>query len=211
MSVTSYRTVARDGSAEIVVSRSRFRCSVARVSDEVGARTFVESIRREHWEARHHCVAFVVGPERKLEQSNDDGEPPGTGGPPILDVIRGRELSDVVAVVSRWFGGTLLGTGRLARAYGDATRGALDEVGVVERVLRVLCEVTVDIAAVGRLEHDLRSRGAHVLGVDYTAEATLRFAVPPRSRGTAEALVAELTSGGSALRVVGEQWVDADG
>jgi putative IMPACT (imprinted ancient) family translation regulator len=153
----------------------------------------------------------VLGPDRRLEQSSDDGEPPGTGGPPILDVIRGRELSDVVAVVSRWFGGTLLGTGRLARAYGDATRAALDEVGVAERVLQVLCEVTVDIAAVGRLEHDLRSRGAHVLGVDYTGEATLRFAVPPRSRGTAEALVAELTSGASALRVVGEQWVDADG
>ncbi len=183
MPVTSYRTVARDGSAEIVVSRSRFRCSVARASDEVAARTFVETIRREHWDARHHCVAFVLGPDRTLEQSNDDGEPPGT----------------------------LLGTGRLARAYGDATRAALDEVGTVERVLQVLCEVTVDIAAVGRLEHDLRSRGAHVLGVDYTAEATLRFAVPPRSRGTAEALVAELTSGGSALRVVGEQWVDADG
>ena len=135
------------------------------------------------------------GPDRAVEQSSDDGEPPGTGGPPILAVLRGRELTDVVAVVSRWFGGVMLGTGGLSRAYADATRAALDEVGVVERVLQELCEVSVDIAAVGRLEHDLRSRGARVLGVEYTGEASLRFAIPPRARGVAEEIIAELTSG----------------
>ena len=209
MAVSSYLTPARDGVAEVQVEKSRFLCTIARVSDEVGARGVVDQVRKRHWDAGHHCNAFIIGPERAIEQASDDGEPPGTGGPPILAVLRGRELSDVVAVVSRWFGGVMLGTGGLTRAYADATRAALEEVGVVERVLQELCEVSVDIAAVGRLEHDLRSRGANVLGVEYTGEASLRFAIPPRARAIAEEIIAELTSGASELRVIGQRWVDA--
>jgi uncharacterized YigZ family protein len=206
--VTTYRTVARDGSAEIEVSRSRFRCSVARVEDEVGARAAVEGCRKEFWDARHHCSAFVIGPERALERSNDDGEPPGTAGAPMLDVLRGRQLSDVVVVVTRWFGGTLLGTGGLTRAYGDAVRAALDEVGERERVLQAIGEVSADHARVGRLEHALRSRGATVLGVEYADRAVVRLAIAPLAFTGAEEVVAELTEGESLLKQVGEQWVD---
>jgi uncharacterized YigZ family protein len=209
VSDTSYLTIARDGSAEIEESRSRFRCTLARVGDEEGARAVVDQVRKQHWDAAHHCTAFIVGPDRASEASSDGGEPPGTGGAPMLEVLRGRELTDVVAVVSRWFGGTLLGTGGLVRAYAGATRTALDEVGVVERVLHDLCEVEVDIAAVGQLEHALRSRGARVLGVEYTSEASLQFAIPPMARAVAEEIVAELTSGSVTLRVIGQRWVDA--
>jgi uncharacterized YigZ family protein len=206
--VTTYRTVARDGSAEIEVSRSRFRCSVARVEDEVAARAAVEGCRREFWDARHHCSAFVIGPERTLERSSDDGEPPGTAGAPMLDVLRGRQLSDVVVVVTRWFGGTLLGSGGLTRAYGDAVRAALDEVGERERVLQAIGEVSAEHARVGRLEHALRSRGATVLGVEYADRAVVRLAIAPLAFTGAEEVVAELTGGESVLKRVGEQWVD---
>ena len=209
MSVSSYLTVARDGVAEIEVDKSRFRCLVARVVDEPAARAVVEQQRRDHWDARHHASAFVLGPEALIAQSSDDGEPPGTAGAPILEVLRGRGLSDLVAVVTRWFGGRLLGTGGLARAYAGAARAAVEEAGITERVLHELCEVEVDIAAVGRLEHDLRSRGARVLGVDYTGEAALRFAVPPMARAATEEIIAELTSGQARLRVLGQEWVDA--
>jgi uncharacterized YigZ family protein len=209
MSVTSYLTIARDSVAEIEESRSRFRCTLARVSDEEGARSVLDQARKQNWDAKHHCTAFVVGAERAIEGSSDGGEPPGTAGAPMLELLRGRELSDVVAVVSRWFGGTLLGTGGLARAYAGATRAALEEAGVLERVLQDLCEVEVDIAAVGQLEHALRSRGARVLGVEYTGEALLQFAIPPVARGVAEEIVAELTSGTAQLTVIGQRWVDA--
>jgi uncharacterized YigZ family protein len=209
VSVTSYLTIGRDGSAEIEVSRSRFRCTLARVGDEEGARSVLDQVRKQNWDAGHHCTAFVVGPDRAVEGSSDGGEPPGTAGAPMLELLRGRELSDVVAVVSRWFGGTLLGTGGLARAYAGATRAALDGVGVRERVLQDLCEVEVDIAAVGQLEHALRSRGARVLGVEYTGEASLRFAIPPVARAVAEEIVAELTSGTARLTVIGQRWVDS--
>ena len=210
MAITSYLTVGRDGSAELEVKKSRFLCTVARVGDEAGARGVLDQARKQHWNARHHCHAFVVGPDRAQVQASDDGEPPGTGGAPILGVIRGRELSDVVAVVTRWFGGVMLGTGGLSRAYGEAAGLALDEVGVVRRELQDLCEVSVDIAAVGRLEHDLRSRGARVLGVEYTGDASLRFAVPPITRAVVEEIVAELTSGTATPRVIGQEWVDSD-
>jgi uncharacterized YigZ family protein len=209
--VTSYLTIAKDGSAELQVSGSRFLCALTRVADEEDARSVLEQARRTHWGARHHCVAWVVGPERTIEHANDGGEPPGTGGAPILSLLRGRELSDVVVVVSRWLDGTMLGTGGLARAYGGVARTALDEVGVLERVLHDLCEVEVDIAEVGRLEHDLRSRGARVLGVEYTGEALLRFAVPPRARAVVDEIVEDLTGGRATPRVIGQEWVDASG
>jgi uncharacterized YigZ family protein len=205
---TSYRTVGRSGSADIEVSRSRFRCTVARVEDEVGARAVVDRCRKDFWDARHHCSAFVIGPDRALERASDDGEPPGTAGAPMLEVLRGRELSDVVVVVTRWFGGVLLGTGGLTRAYGDAVRAALDEVGEQERVLQAIGEVSVDHSRVGRLEHALRSRGATVLGVEYADRAVLRLAIAPLAWSGAESVVAELTEGESALTRVGEQWVD---
>ena len=204
-----YLTISGTASAEIVVSRSRFLCTAVRVEDELSARGVIEQARRAHWDARHHCSAFVLGPDRSIERSNDDGEPPGTGGAPMLEVLRGRELSDVVAVVTRWFGGTLLGTGGLSRAYADAVRAALDTATIVQRVEQELCEVTVDLAAAGRLEHELRSRGTKVLSTDYTDMATLSIAVPLIAVPIAEEIVAELTEGRAELFHRGRRWVDA--
>jgi uncharacterized YigZ family protein len=205
----AYLTIAGPGTAEIVVSRSRFLCNLERVEDEISARGVIEQARRAHWDARHHCSAYVLGPDRSIERASDDGEPPGTGGAPMLEVLRGRELSDVVAVVTRWFGGTLLGTGGLSRAYADAVRAALDVTPLVQRVEQELCEVTVDLAAAGRLEHELRSRGTKVLATDYTDVATLSLAVPAIAIPIAEEIVAELTEGRAELVHRGRRWVDA--
>ena len=205
----TYLTVSGQAEAEISVSRSRFRCLLVRVEDEMSARGVIEQARREHWDARHHCSAYVLGPERALERSSDDGEPPGTGGSPMLEVLRGRGMSDVAAVVTRWFGGTLLGTGGLSRAYADAVRAAIDVATLVQRVEQELCEVTVDLAAAGRLEHELRSRGTRVLATDYTDVVTLSIAVPLIAVPIAEEIVAELTEGRSQLYHRGRQWVDA--
>jgi uncharacterized YigZ family protein len=204
----AYLTIAGHGTAEIVVSKSRFLCTVERVDDEISARGVIEQARKDYWDARHHCSAFVLGPTRSLERAHDDGEPPGTGGVPMLEVLRGRELSDVVAVVTRWFGGTLLGTGGLSRAYADAVRAALEVTTLVQRVEQELCEVTVDLAAAGRLEHELRSRGTKVLHIDYTDVATLSIAVPAIAVPIAEEIVAELTEGEAELFHRGRRWVD---
>lgn len=204
----SYLTIASEGEAEIEVSNSKFRCLLVRVEDEMSARGVIEQARRANWNARHHCSAFILGPARAIERANDDGEPPGTGGAPMLEVLRGREVSDIVAVVTRWFGGTLLGTGGLSRAYADAVRAALDASDLIERVEQELCDVTVDLAAAGRLEHELRSRGTNVLRIDYTDVATLELAVPLVAVPIAEEIVAELTEGAAELVHRGRRWVD---
>jgi uncharacterized YigZ family protein len=203
-----YLTIARDGHAEIEVKRSRFRCTLVRVDEEGAARAVVDRLRREHWDARHHCSAFVLGPDGSVQRSSDDGEPAGTAGAPMLEVLRGRDVSDVVAVVSRWFGGVLLGAGGLVRAYGDAVRAGLDEVGVITRERVDEVELCLDHADAARVESELRARGVGVLGVEYAAQATLLLGVPPVDADRCAALVAELTVGRARPRLVGSRWRD---
>lgn len=206
---SSYLTIARSGSVEIVVKRSRFICQVDRATSEADARAVVDAARKRHWDARHHCSAFALGPDGAVQRSSDDGEPSGTAGAPMLEVLRGRGVSDVVAVVTRYFGGVLLGAGGLVRAYSDAVRAALDEVGVLERRLVRLFDVAADHAQAGRLESDLRARGATVLGVDYAEQAVLHVAVPVDDADTLERLVAEASAGTAETVGTGSDWVDA--
>jgi uncharacterized YigZ family protein len=205
--VTRYRTVARSAVAETEVKRSRFLCRVERVETEAAARAVVERARKEHWDARHHCSAFVLGPDGALQRSSDDGEPSGTAGAPMLEVLRGRAVSDVVTVVTRWFGGTLLGAGGLVRAYGDAVRAGLDAAGVRERVLAALFDVEVSHADAGRLESDLRGRGVDVRDVTYAAErVSLRVAAEPAT--DLDALLAEVSGGTVSSTPAGHAWSD---
>jgi uncharacterized YigZ family protein len=209
--VSRYLTIARDGEAEIEVKRSRFRCTLVRVGDEPAARAVVEGLRRQHGDARHHCSAFVLGPEREVERSSDDGEPAGTAGAPMLEVLRGHDgegVSDLVAVVSRWFGGTLLGAGGLVRAYGDAVRAGLEATGTRRRLLLVELALVVGHADAGRVESELRSRGVGVLDTTYAEAVTLLLGVVPEEVVPVHALLAELTGGATAARAVGERWVD---
>jgi uncharacterized YigZ family protein len=200
----TYLTVARQASAEIEVKRSRFLAYVARVDDEAAARSFVERIRKQHWDARHNCSAFVLGPAGEVARSNDDGEPSGTAGAPMLEVLRGAAVSDVVVVVTRYFGGVLLGAGGLVRAYGDAVRAGLDEAGVLERRLLDLWDLTVDHGDVGRLENDLRGRGVLVRDVTYANRATLHLA----SDEDLAPLVDQLTAGAATPVRTGADWAD---
>ncbi|WP_300539798.1 YigZ family protein, partial [uncultured Nocardioides sp.] len=168
--VVTYRVPGRSAEAEIEVKRSRFRCTLERVEDEAAARALVERLRREHWDARHHCSAFVVGPPPvPVERSSDDGEPAGTAGAPMLEVLRGAGLSDTAVVVTRWFGGTLLGAGGLVRAYGDAVRAAVARAGLLERRLRS------EVAHI----HEVGAGGGGSYGHRWVADAPTRLATLP--------------------------------
>lgn len=204
----AYRTLAAgaDQIGETEVRRSRFRAVVRRVEDEPEARALVDELRRKHRDARHHCSAFVIGPEPSTERSNDDGEPSGTAGTPMLEVLRGHHLTDVAAVVVRWFGGTKLGTGGLARAYADAVQQALLEAPVVTRRELGRFDLTLPHADAGRVEADLRAHGVRVLGVDYGAQATLRLLAADETGLAAQ--VSALTAGEASPVSVGTIWVD---
>ncbi|WP_256838264.1 IMPACT family protein [Ornithinimicrobium faecis] len=208
MATTGYRTINAPVTASIEEQRSVFECRLERVADEAGARGVIETARATHWDARHHCSAWVLGPDGALTRSNDDGEPSGTAGAPMLEVLSHSGYSDVVAVVTRWFGGTLLGTGGLVRAYGDAVRAALADAEPQARELRRRVTLEVGHADAGRIEHDLRASGVVVTDVDYSTLATLHLAVPAGNEQEVSDLVARFT-GGTGEAVVGEtEWVD---
>ena len=209
---TSYRTVAAPVVASIEEKRSVFECWLRHVEDEAGARAVVEEARATHWDARHHCSAFVLGPDAATVRSNDDGEPAGTAGTPMLEVLTHSGLTEVVAVVTRWFGGTLLGTGGLVRAYSDAVRAAVEAAPTLTRVRVVETDVRVEHALAGRLEHDLRAREVTITEATYAEHVTLRVQVPVADRLDLQGLLGELT-GGRASVIPGtssEGWRDGD-
>jgi uncharacterized YigZ family protein len=205
----SYLTVAAAATAEVEVKRSRFVCDVAPASSEEAARGFVERVRAGSRDARHHCTAYVLGPDGSTVRSNDDGEPSGTAGAPMLDVLRGRGLTDVVAVVTRWFGGTLLGTGGLIRAYGDAVSAALDAATLLTMELREGLVVEVGAADGPRVENALRGHDrCDVTDVAWTASGlVLRVAVVPGSQDAVTGLVAALTAGAGHVGEGPSGWV----
>lgn len=204
---TAYRTLAADAWGEVEDRGSRFLCRLARTEDEARARAVVDEQRRAHHDARHTCSAFILGPDGGTERSNDDGEPAGTAGTPMLDVLRGSGYRDVTAVVTRWFGGTLLGAGGLVRAYGDAVRAALDDARPLERRLVQMHTLTVDHADAGRVEHELRTHGITVTGTDYAARATLHLAVPAGGNERLAEVVASATAGEGVTTPGDERWV----
>ncbi len=205
---SSYRTIARTTEVDLEVKRSIFRCRLEHVDDESSARAVIERARAEHWDARHHCSAFILGPDGMTARSSDDGEPAGTAGAPMLEVLRGAELTEVVAVVTRWFGGTLLGAGGLVRAYSDAVRLGLAEAGVRRRELRQEVTLSLDHAVAGRVESYLRARGYAVLDTSFAEAVTLRLGVPGDGLHELTAAAAELTGGAATPERVGESWVD---
>ncbi|WP_243697135.1 IMPACT family protein [Aeromicrobium phragmitis] len=187
------------------MKRSRFLAQACRVESEEHARAFIADVRAAHHDARHHCTAFVIGARGDLQRSNDDGEPAGTAGRPMLEVVTGRELSDVVVVVTRWFGGILLGAGGLVRAYGDATTAVLDRAGVRRRVELALGAVAVPMADAGAFEHRLR-QATDVVDVRYEGAVTFTVAAPDLEELGRQ--LAAWSSGSIRIEPMGSQWRD---
>lgn len=206
--IASYQVLARDVDVEDTIRKSRFLTRLRRVEDEAEARAVIEQTRREHRTANHNCTAFILGPGGQVARSSDDGEPSGTAGLPMLEVLASRPVGDVVAVVTRYFGGVKLGTGGLVRAYSDSVAGALEVAGTRTRRRSTRAAVTVDAMAAGKLENELRSGGVAVTGVSYGRQAVIEVAVPVADWPRFPDHVAGLTAGEAEVAELGETWVD---
>ncbi|NLM65802.1 MAG: YigZ family protein [Enterococcus sp.] len=161
-----YRTIRTDGQVEIEIKKSRFICFAKRVSSEEEAREYIQAIKKEHWKANHNCSAYILGKKAEVLRSSDDGEPSGTAGVPMLEVLKNNQLVDVVVVVTRYFGGIKLGAGGLIRAYSSAVSTTLEEIGIVEATPQQEIFATVDYSLSGKLQHFLETN-------DYTIKETL--------------------------------------
>ncbi|AGM04290.1 YigZ family protein [Amycolatopsis keratiniphila] len=202
-----YLTVAGTGVHEIEIRRSRFLCALAPVTSEEAARSLIAARKKADPAARHHCHAFVLGADGRTQRSSDDGEPAGTAGTPMLEVLRRRELTDTVAVVTRYFGGVLLGAGGLIRAYGQAVSEAVDVIGVREYRRLRLVEVVVDYDRAGRLENDIRSSPYLLHATRFEDVAHFDVGLAPDQGDAFHAWLADLTGGEALAEEIGETWL----
>ncbi len=206
--IQAYRTVAGSGSHELEIRKSRFTCSIARATTDEEARAFIAGLKKQYWDASHNCSAYVIGDRGQAQRSSDDGEPSGTAGVPMLRVLQKQGLTDTVAVVTRYFGGTLLGAGGLIRAYGQSVSAVVAKVGVVEIQPRLVVAIEADYDEAGKLENSLRTTDYLLQDVDYANTVTFTLQTTDEELPKLELWVAEATNGVCDVVAIGEERVE---
>ena len=174
----SYIQLVKGGEGEIVEKKSRFIGQIQPVTSEEEANAFVEKIKKKHYDARHNCYAFSVGEDNPLLRFSDDGEPQGTAGKPILEVINGSGIHNICIVVTRYFGGTLLGTGGLVRAYTDASKEALlaCETKLMQRIVPV--DIKCSYTDMGKIQYILNSAGVNIVNTEFAEDVLMSIEIP---------------------------------
>ena len=182
-------TIKKDFIAEEEIKKSRFICHLKRVYTEEEARTFISEIKKEHHKANHNCSAFTLGERQEIQRSSDDGEPSGTAGVPMLEILKKREITNVCAVVTRYFGGIKLGAGGLIRAYAGSVGHALDQVGLVKFVPQEQLILTLDYGNYDGLQRFLSAQGLVISESEFLSDVTVKLFV---DLDKAEQLLADL-------------------
>ncbi|MBS6398254.1 MAG: YigZ family protein [Clostridiales bacterium] len=190
-----YRTVWEGGSGEIVEKKSRFIATVRPVETEEEALAFIEEMKKKYWDARHNCSAYVLGERQEIMRCSDDGEPSQTAGKPMMDVLTGAELTNVAVVVTRYFGGTLLGTGGLVRAYSAAVQEGLKNSRLITKCWGTMLEIGTDYNGIGKLQYLFGQRQIPMLDSEYTDKVRFTVLIPVSRVQEIKKAVTEATSG----------------
>lgn len=193
--VETYRTVYMGGEEEIIEKKSRFIAAVEHVESEEEAIAFIEAVRKKHWSATHNCFAYVIGTKQPLMRCSDDGEPSGTAGRPMLDVLMGEQLCNIAVVVTRYFGGTLLGTGGLVRAYSGAVKAGLEGSMLITRKLAKKLEICCDYTWIGKIQYLAAQRKLRTLDTDYSDLVKTVLLVPVQESDRLIKQIVEATNG----------------
>lgn len=206
--LTEYYTVNPSGEDELIIQKSRFIGYVRRVESEEEAQQFIQEIKKLHYNATHNCSAYIIGENDEIQKANDDGEPSGTAGIPILEVIKKLHLKDTAVVVTRYFGGIKLGAGGLIRAYGRTTSKAIQTTGIVKRQLMQGVSITVDYTLLGRLENDIRQSDHILETIHYTEQVELIVFVNIHERENFTKWITELTNGQAEIEMIEKKYVE---
>lgn len=191
----AYKTIKQDGESEIIEKKSRFLGRIRSVKTEAEAIEFIEGIKKQHWDARHNCFAYVIGANAETLRCSDDGEPSGTAGKPMLEVLQNLGLRNVAVVVTRYFGGVLLGTGGLVRAYTQATQEAVQKAGICTMTLVSVMTAQTDYNAIGKIKYVLAQEEITVLNEEYAADVIITMAVPAAKEEWLIKKITEVTNG----------------
>ena len=200
-----HRTIYQGGQGEIVEKKSRFIAQVFPVETEEEAAGIIEETKKKYWDARHNCYAFVLGAGGEVSRCSDDGEPSGTAGRPILEVIAGRGLRNVLVIVTRYFGGTLLGTGGLVRAYSAATQAGIDASQVITKEVGYRLTVDTDYAGVGKLQYVAAQQDVGILDTVYGEQVQMILLAPAAQCDKLIGEITEATAGQTKIQKGEEQ------
>ena len=204
----NYRTVKSYGESEIIIQKSRFITYVNRAETEKEAQDFIQTIKQNHRDATHNCSAYIIGEHDQIQKANDDGEPSGTAGFPMLEVLKKQGLKDTVVVVTRYFGGIKLGGGGLIRAYGKATTEGIDAAKVVERKLHHLIKISIDYTWLGKVENEVRNSEYPLKEINY-AELVEVFVYSEVENQTKFAeWITEITNGQAKIDIVEKEFLE---
>ncbi|MFT4414423.1 YigZ family protein [Fredinandcohnia humi] len=193
--LSQYYTVKGYGEHEINIQKSRFIAYISRATTEAEAQDFIQQIKKKHWDATHNCSAYLIGENDHIQKANDDGEPSGTAGVPILEVLKKKHLKDTVVVITRYFGGIKLGAGGLIRAYGKATSEGLQATGIVERKLMRVMHTKIDYTWLGKVENELRSSSYQLKDIHYIEDVEIETYVEEGQKHQFFEWMTELTNG----------------
>ena len=194
-----YRVVYEGGEGEITEKKSRFIATVRPVESEEEATTFIAEMKKKYWDARHNCSAFVIGKRQELTRCSDDGEPAGTAGRPMLDVLLKENIHNVAVVVTRYFGGVLLGTGGLVRAYQQATKAGLSASEIIEKKDGAVLFIRTDYTGIGRLQYLFAQEKLTVMDTAYEADVLVKAVIPENDKKRIEKTIIEQTNGTAKL------------
>ncbi|MFC6254905.1 YigZ family protein [Secundilactobacillus hailunensis] len=206
----NYLTIKASGSHELEIKKSRFICSVQRATTKETADAFIESVRQANPKANHNCFAYMLGEHDEIQRESDDGEPSGTAGVPILEVLKQMALHDVVAVVTRYFGGTKLGAGGLIRAYSNSTSRAIEQVGLVKKVLQQDLTLTVSYANYEKLSYHLKQQQINVVNTDYGSDVQVTIAADLAIVDQVQTNIMNLLSGQVTIKTGDEHYHEVD-
>ena len=195
----SMKTIYSGGEAEIVEKKSRFIATVRPVSSEEEAVAFIAEMKKKYWDARHNCSAFVIGKRQELTRCSDDGEPAGTAGRPMLDVLLKENIHNAAVVVTRYFGGVLLGTGGLVRAYQQATKAGLSASEIIEKKDGAVLFIRTDYTGIGRLQYLFAQEKITVMDTAYEADVLVKAVIPENDKKRIEKTIIEQTNGTAKL------------
>ncbi|MGE6487637.1 YigZ family protein [Paenisporosarcina sp. NPDC076898] len=205
-----YVTVKGFAESEMIIQKSRFLTYVNRVETEQQAQAFIEEIKSNHKSANHNCSAFMIGEHDSIQKANDDGEPSGTAGVPMLEVLKKQGLKDTVVVVTRYFGGIKLGGGGLIRAYGKATTEGIQAAGIVERRLHHLMKVSVDYTWLGKVENEVRGSAYPLERIEYADTVEIFLYVHVSMEEKFIEWITEMTNGQAIINIDSVKFLEFD-
>lgn len=208
--LSEFITVKDEGSAEIIINKSRFIGYAKYTPDENSAHLFINNIKERHNDATHNVYAYILGDSGEIQRFSDDGEPSGTAGMPVLEVIKREQLIYVTVVVTRYFGGILLGAGGLIRAYSKGAKIAIDAAGIVKKVLHAIVKIKIDYTSLGKIQNYLSKQGLRVVDIQYSETVDLIIAVPHDKINYVDHAIMDMTYGKAKIDITGYEYYEME-